>query len=163
MTELLDIIETLRAYVIKTESLDSEQDDGDKPIEPVVQVTTDILKVSEEDELRLVYGIVLRPNVTDLQGHIYDEAEVRKAAHGYLIESRQHDNRHKELFKQSQVQLVESFIAPANMTLENGAEILKDDWVAVSHVDDDELWADIKKGNIRSFSIVGTGVVEEIE
>lgn len=116
-----------------------------------------IFKAEREGELRLVTGVVLRPNVVDLQGDIYDENEVRKAAHAYLIKSRKHDLRHQELMSEDKVQLVESFIDPVGIVWENGMITKRGDWIITSHIDDDELWEDIKSGEIKSFSIVGVG------
>lgn len=116
-----------------------------------------ILKAETEGELRLVYGVVLRPNVVDAQGDVYDEDEVRKAAHAYLIKSRRHDLRHQELIGEDKVQLVESFIDPIGIVWGDGLVTKRGDWIIVSHIDDDHIWKDIKAGDIKSFSIVGTG------
>jgi hypothetical protein len=133
-------------------------DDGELEDAPVVENDTyTILKAETEGELRLVYGVVLRPNVVDAQGDFYDEGEVRKAAHAYLIKSRRHDLRHQELIGEDKVQLVESFIDPVGIVWGDGLVTKQGDWIIVSHVDDDQIWKDVKSGDIKSFSIVGTG------
>jgi hypothetical protein len=53
---------------------------------------------------------------------------------------------------------LESYIAPQNITLENGSQILKDDWVMTAKIMDDAIWEDINNGSITAFSPGGPGM-----
>ena len=113
-----------------------------------------------DDELHLVYGVVLRPNVPDTQGDVYSAEEVRKAAHRYLVDSRKYDLHHEEEVDPSRVRVVESFVAPQRMF---GGHVLKDDWVVVSHVPDDDMWARVKGDEVNAYSIRGWGRRKELD
>jgi len=76
--------------------------------------TMDILTNSEE--LRLIYGVVLKPDSEDLQGDVVSKDDIRQAAHDFLISSREvgishrHDpgwpeNRRRQLDRRNQGRL----------------------------------------------------------
>jgi 2'-5' RNA ligase len=118
--------------------------------------------ISKQDEKQIVYGVVLRPNVPDLQGDLYNEEEVEKAAHRFLVESRKADWMHEKELPQSEAVPVESYVALADFEM-NGHKVLKGDWVLAMHVIDKEKWAAIKKGESNAFSIRGYGKRKPVE
>jgi hypothetical protein len=114
---------------------------------------------------RLVGGVVLRPNVPDLQGDIYDEETVEKAAHDFLEDVRIMGVMH-EKFKGFGVP-VESFIAPTDIILEKKAgkptqEFKKGDWVMITKVTDDDVLQKIESGEYTGFSIGAVAQCEDI-
>lgn len=104
-------------------------------------------------ELRYTLGIVLEPEVVDAQGDVYSADEIRKSAWEYMANFRNVGLMHKGLVN-GKVRLVESFIAPCDMTLD-GSTIHKGAWMMGLHVVDDEIWAKIKSGGLTGLSIGG--------
>jgi hypothetical protein len=115
-----------------------------------------ILKADEEK--RLVYSVVLRPNMIDTQDQTIDPEEVEKAAHYYLEHGRAIGYRHR---KGVQGAVVESYIAPTDFMLGRGM-VRKGDWVMVMRVDDPAAWNDIKSGFLVGYSVGGRGSLEPL-
>lgn len=107
------------------------------------------------EEQRLVYGVALVPETIDLQGDIISEDEIRKTAHDFLSRynaSAGLDVMHAE--DGYDLRLAESYIAPVDFTL--GTEpVKKGSWVVAEKVLDDGVWARVKSGELRGFSILG--------
>lgn len=87
--------------------------------------------VKKGEELRLVTGVVLQPEVTDAQAEIYSHDEVRKAAHLFMSEYTGQGNgiMHSEIVPQ--LRIVESYIAPNDMTI-NDQAVVKGSWLMSS-------------------------------
>lgn len=120
-----------------------------------VEITTPLWK---DDAKRIVYGVVMQPDVRDSHGEWEDAETIEAAAHRYLAESRKHDVQHAE--EQVGVVPVESFIAPADMEYA-GRPILKGSWVMAVRVDDEAVWQEVVKEELTGFSIGGTGERQE--
>jgi hypothetical protein len=101
-----------------------------------------------EDEQRLVYGIVLRPNAVDGHLDIMTTREVAKTAHRFLANGGTMGIMHE---KEADAVAVESYLAPIDFTLGNG-EVRKGDWILVSLVINDNLWDRIKSGELSAYS-----------
>jgi hypothetical protein len=110
-------------------------------------------------EERTVMGIVLEPDITDSQGHTYDVATVRKAAHDYLVHFRNSGIQHERLAN-GRIEVLESYLAPAPMNI-NGVEVKPGTWIMVMRIADEALWAEVKAGKFTGFSIGGVGREEE--
>jgi hypothetical protein len=113
-----------------------------------------VVPIWKDDAKQIVYGVVLTPGVEDSQGDIVSAADIEKAAHQFLVESRKHDVQHDG--RPAAVETVESFIAPDDMTVA-GQPVLKGSWVMGAHVSDRELWREVETGKRTGFSIGGTG------
>ena len=59
-------------------------DDKDETLFPIAKNQEYHVKKKDEDK-HLVYGIVLEPNVVDLQGDYESEEEIEKAAHRFML------------------------------------------------------------------------------
>ncbi|MED2944213.1 XkdF-like putative serine protease domain-containing protein [Bacillus swezeyi] len=105
-----------------------------------------------EDEKKLVYGIVYEPDTPDAHGDFMTAAEIEKAAHGFLKDAREIDKQHD--FQGGVGEVVESYVAPADFEV-NGETIKKGSWVLVTKASD-EVWEQIKKGDITGYSMAGT-------
>ncbi|MEC0552315.1 XkdF-like putative serine protease domain-containing protein [Bacillus haynesii] len=105
-----------------------------------------------EDEKKLVYGIVYEPDTPDAHGDFMTAAEIEKAAHGFLKDAREIDKQHD--FQGGVGEVVESYVAPADFEI-NGEVIKKGSWVLVTKASD-EVWEQIKKGDITGYSMAGT-------
>lgn len=108
--------------------------------------------VKEADEQKLVYGIVYEPDTVDAHGDFMTAAEIEKAAHGFLKDAREIDKQHD--FQGGVGEVVESYVAPADFEM-NGETIKKGSWVLVTKASD-EVWEQIKKGEITGYSMAGT-------
>lgn len=105
-----------------------------------------------EDEKKLVYGIVYEPDMLDAHGDFMTADEIEKAAHGFLKDAREIDKQHD--FQGGVGEVVESYVAPADFEI-NGEVIKKGSWVLVTKASD-EVWEQIKKGDITGYSMAGT-------
>ncbi|MGQ8922595.1 XkdF-like putative serine protease domain-containing protein [Bacillus halotolerans] len=108
--------------------------------------------VKEADEQKLVYGIVYEPDTVDAHGDFMTAAEIEKAAHGFLKDAREIDKQHD--FQGGVGEVVESYVAPVDFEM-NGETIKKGSWVLVTKASE-EVWEQIKKGEITGYSMAGT-------
>ncbi|MGE8207673.1 XkdF-like putative serine protease domain-containing protein [Heyndrickxia sp. NPDC080065] len=118
------------------------------------------LFVSKEDkEQQLVYGVVYEPDIEDSHGDFMTAKSIEKAAHGFMKDARNIDKQHD--FNAGVGEVVESYIAPSDFTI--GEEtITKGSWVLVTKASND-IWEEIKKGDITGYSMAGTAETIEKE
>lgn len=113
--------------------------------------TTDVAK-SINEEQKLFTGIVLRPNVVDAHGDIYDEVVVEKACHDYVEFCMNQNLQHSIDVEKGDVSVVESYVAPADFQLGEG-DVLKGDWIMTVKVHNDTVWDMCKAGDFTGFSV----------
>lgn len=117
--------------------------------------------VWKDDARRIVYGVVLAPDIVDSQGDIVKAEEIERAAHRWLTEYRGQDVQHSGVTKNFDgkpiAEPVESFVAPQDFEIA-GATVVKGSWVLATHVHDDDTWDRVQKGALGGYSIEGTGV-----
>ncbi|MED4460432.1 putative protein yqbD [Bacillus subtilis] len=113
----------------------------------------------EADEQKLVYGIVYEPDTVDAHGDFMTAAEIEKAAHGFLKDAREIDKQHD--FQGGVGAVVESYVAPADFVI-NGETIKKGSWVLVTKASE-EIWEEIKKGEITGYSMAGVADIAKQE
>lgn len=124
-----------------------------------------------DEDRRLVFGwanVFLKAGgepEDDSQGDVIDTAEAIEAfetsVYEYVLEIREGDEMHKKF---GVARLVESLV----FTDEKVAALeLPDDfprgWWIGYKIDDDDAWQGVKDGRYKMFSIVGSGIREEIE
>jgi len=116
-----------------------------------------------DDEKRLVTGIVLQPEVVDAQGDIISKEVIEAAAYNFLARYNQKTQLglQHEIMKPEGVELVESYIAPADYVLNNRV-ITAGTWMMTVRVKNDVLWTKIKTGQITGFSIGGVARVQRL-
>lgn len=114
-----------------------------------------LLRKSAEDlgDRQIVYGIVLEPEVTDSQGDVYSATEIELACHRYLEEFSNVGHMHETLINQSAA-VVESYIAPCDFEM-GGQPVRLGTWVIAVHVLNEDLWGQVKSGDLTGFSIGG--------
>ncbi len=117
-----------------------------------------IAKAADEEKMHFT-AVVLRPNVVDLHGDIYDEDVVEKACHDYNELCRQANLQH--LVQTELATPIESYIAKSDFKLGDG-EVLKGDWVMTMKVKDDAIWKMCKDGTFTGFSVGCQGITEAI-
>ena len=126
---------------------------GDKKPEGADAFETPLRKLVKSDEKRMVYGIVYGPGQVDSQGEYAEKGEIEKAAYGFMKGLRllnvdaQHDFDPKAAF------VAESWIT-------KGADPLFPDepegsWAVGIRVEDEALWASVKKGELAGLSMAG--------
>lgn len=119
---------------------------------PPFEKSAPILKVDEEK--RIVTGVVYEPDTPDTHDEFMTAQEIEKAAHQFLKDYRNIDKQHD--FTSGQGEVVESWIAKSDTTV-GEQQIREGTWLMSVHVPDDEIWSEIKKGNITGFNMGGVG------
>lgn len=115
--------------------------------------------VKADDDQRLVYGVVLEPDVEDRQGDVISKEDVELAAHRFMHGVQrlgiQMGDQHRRRAP-AEVLPVQSYIAPCDFEM-GGQQVKKGSWVLVTHVADDDLWQQVKKGAKGAYSVAGSG------
>ena len=121
----------------------------------------DGITIKKGEELRYILGVVLEPESIDgtrtekTIGDIYNEDEVRKAAHNFMANYSGTDNDLMHNGRDNpKLKIVESYIAPSDM-LVGEAAVKKGTWMMATLVLDDSIWKSVKNGEITGFSIGG--------
>ena len=124
--------------------------------DPVETSTPELSVLKADDEARVVYGIVLEPDVEDSQGDVVSKEDVEIAAHRYLYQQGLAiGDQHAKMAPET-VRPVESYIAPCDFSM--GGQVVKaGSWVLAAHVPDDNLWEQVKKGHKGAWSVGGSG------
>jgi hypothetical protein len=124
---------------------------------PKIRKASEIMKM--DDDKRLIYGLVLVPDVEDLQGDIVSKEEIESACHDYLVNSRLIKAQHRA---PTDAEVVECYIAPMDIPLGKGIAP-QGSWIMVTKVHSNAMWAAVKKGDITGYSIGGIGTREPME
>ena len=128
--------------------------EGKPTFETAVKLVT-----KADDPQKLVYGVVYEPETEDAHGDYMDAETIEKAAHSFMEDYQQIDKQHD--FTTSAGKVVESYVAPVDMTIED-TTISKGTWVLVTKATD-EMWESIQKGEFTGYSLAGTAEVEEVK
>lgn len=113
-----------------------------------------LIKGVDPDDERYVLGIVLEPEVVDAQGDIYSPEEIRQAAHRFMEEFGGLGLMHRFRVN-GQVKVLESYLAPADIAFDD-VRVRKGTWLLAVRILSDELWSQVKEGNLTGFSIGGS-------
>lgn len=119
-----------------------------------------------EPEQRIVYGVVLVPNIPDAHGHRVSKAEIEKAAHsfaekGFLFGVGPHDPQHRGT-PRPDITPLESYVAPHDIRL-GGKLVVGGSWVMAGRTPQD-IWEQVRNHELQSFSLWGRGdIVDEPE
>lgn len=121
------------------------------------------IRIAKADKAKqIVYGLVYEPDVEDAHGDTMTAEEIEKAAHGFMERQNTYNIDKQHDLDADKGYVVESYIAPVDMTL-GDQEIKKGSWVAGVKVTDADTWEQIEKGEITGFSMWGVGKREKIE
>lgn len=98
---------------------------------------------------RLVYGEVYAPGMLDSDKEYMSAETIESAAHNFLrnMRTQQVDVNHNNLTADG-VAVVESFIAR-----EGDPDFIPGSWVACVHINNDDLWSAVEKGELNGFSL----------
>lgn len=103
-----------------------------------------------DDEQQVVYGIVMEPYTYDTDQNWTTPDEIEKAAYHFMEWWRNHDVEHSR--EDVNAVPVESYVAPVDMEI-NGNVVKAGSWVMGVHIRDEEVWKQVKGGDLRGFSI----------
>ena len=106
--------------------------------------------VKSEDE-RLVYGEVYAPLQIDTDGESMTAIEIKKMAHKFLMNGLHDKIDVMHDYKESGCLVVESFIARKN----DPDGFIENAWILGVKIIPDELWDQVKKGELNGFSFSG--------
>ena len=152
------LLRQLKNLITNTEDTPSEDSESTLQFTSTPSDEVALIK-SIDEEQGLVTAIVLRPNVADLHGDIYDAPEVEKACFNFNTRCRQTNVQHVEM---ADFDVVESYVAKAGFEL-GGGEVIAGDWVATMKLDPSgEHFAKVKSGDFTGFSIGCKASVETI-
>jgi len=110
------------------------------------------------DEERYVFGVVLEPDAVDSQGDVYDEEAVKYASRYFMASRHRMGFMHDYVLEDDKYIVVDNYLAPVDFSLE-GATVKKGTWLLGVIVTDEELWRQIKAGELNGFSIEGMATV----
>lgn len=123
-------------------------------------VKTENVAKSVNIEKQLFTAVVLRPDVPDSHGDIYDSETVEKACHSFSQFCRKANIQH--LVETDDITFVENYIAPQDFQLGEGT-VSKGDWVAVAKINNEEIWKMCKDGTFTGFSVGCLATTEKID
>src|SRR5690606_1527312 len=107
--------------------------------------------VYKNEEKRIVYGPVLIPNEPDTDGDVVTAEQIENVAHKFVEEYGNIDLMHS---LNNVGRLVESYILPVDLEVDEETIIPKGSWVMGVRVTDDDAWQAVKDGKLSGFSIM---------
>lgn len=142
---------------------------GDEDDEENVPVDRGKFTIEKIDvEKRLVGGwasVIERPDgtpIVDSQGDVIFEDDLVEAAHAFMAKSRELGYNHK--IKKGLGTIVESVVFTKGLKEKMGLPAsFPTGWYILAKVHDDDVWALVKSGELKAFSIGGSGVREPVE
>jgi hypothetical protein len=102
---------------------------------------------------RIVCGIVYEPDTEDAQGDSASAEEIEKAANEFMENIQKFKVNHKG--KSAKIKVLQSYIAPQDLEI-GGQSIKKGSWVLSVRILDDDIWEEVKSGELTGFSMAGT-------
>jgi putative serine protease XkdF len=115
--------------------------------------------IKTDDEKHLVTAVVYEPMVEDTQGDYMTAEEIEKAAYSFMGNGANIDTQH-DFEKAEGVTTVESWVTKEDGKI-GDQEIKKGTWLITTKVEDDDIWSQIKKGDITGYSM--GGIAERID
>jgi len=144
--ELTDYIESHRPKPSEAQKSVAEKSAAG----PVKRIVVPIAKVIGD----VVYGVVVHANKVDLQGDIMSPADIRKAMHQFMAESRKINKDHSEDIDACPVECWQA----TEKGFLGSSEYAPGDWLMGTKILDPNELAKARAGDYRSYSIEGFGV-----
>lgn len=126
-------------------------------------VKADLFKANDEERTVLGWASVIERDgepIVDHQGDVIDEPTLVKAAHGFISNFRVGKAMHDG---QPVSDAVESMVFTRDLQKALGIDLGMVGWLVKFKVNDDAVWKKVKSGELRSFSIGGSGERTPIE
>ena len=128
--------------------------------EKIPQLEIKVAKSLNKELMQVTY-VAMKADFTDAHGDYTSGEEVRKAKESFnkaLMKNQTMSNLF-HMFETNTFDVIESFLAPADMSL-NGHFVQKGDWLMTLQVNDDSLWSMIKDGDVVGISIGARAITE---
>lgn len=118
-----------------------------------------VLVRKSDEKKRIVWAEVYAPSRPDSDGEFMDAATIESMAYGFMkaMKLDQIDTQHTNDLVDGAC-VVESFIAR-----KGDPDFIEGAWVVGVHVDNDEVWEKIEKGEINGFSVEAWVHKQEVE
>ena len=148
--------------ILKSYTLDISQEDLNTE-DDLIDMNLQINK-AVEPMLKQVTYIAMRANSVDAHGDFTSADEVRKAKESFnkaLLKNQTMSNLF-HMFKTTEFDVIESYISPAEMTL-NGEYVQKGDWLMTLQINTDKLWDMVLKGEVVGLSIGAVARAKKLE
>ena len=147
----------LKSY---TEEISKAQLDSEEKI-PKIEIK--VAKSLNEELMQVTY-VAMKADFTDAHGDYTSADEVRKAKESFnkALMKKQTMSNLFHMFETNTFDVIESYIAPADMSL-NGHYVQKGDWLMTIQCNDESLWQMVKKGEVVGLSIGAVAQVENLE
>lgn len=107
--------------------------------------------VYKNDDKRIVYGPVLIPDEPDTDDDVVSADQIETVAHKFVEEYGNIDLMHS---LNNVGKLVESYIVPVDMEINNETIVPKGSWIMGVRVTDDDTWEAVKENKLGGFSIM---------
>lgn len=105
----------------------------------------------KDHEKRIVYGPVLIPDEPDSDGDVVKADRIEEVAHAFTENYGNVDLQHS---LNNVGRLVESYILPVDLPVDDGQVIPKGSWMLGARVVDNDAWDAVKTGKLTGFSIM---------
>ena len=116
----------------------------------------DLKSLKKSEEQHMVYGIVYSPDQVDTQGDFAKADEIKKAAYGFMRECFTSNIDVKHDFDARDAYVAESWITKGVDSLFKKEPA--GSWAVGIKVESDELWDQVKKGELAGISMAGRAV-----
>lgn len=117
-----------------------------------------IISKSDDDDERIVFGVVYEPDTEDTQGDEATAEEIEKACYSFMENGQVYFVMHKGV--RVDLCVLENYLAPVDFSIEtaDGVEkVTKGTWLLGSRIPVGAMWDDIKSGELTGYSMGGTG------
>ena len=131
-----------------------------------VRIIGDLTKLDEDKRLAFGWAYVTEEDgeiVADHSGDFVDKAalpDLEDAAYDFVLVSREADDMHVQV--EGVAKLVESVMLTPEKIEAMGITTKRLGWWLGFHVEDEAVWAKVKRGERSQFSISGVGEREEV-
>lgn len=136
---------------------ENQEMDADKEKDKAEKQQVKILKSKKKQHI--VTGVVLEPEITDLQGDIISVYEIEQAAYKFMENYGRIGYMHKEFNREFRI--LESWLSPVDMII-NSVKVKLGSWLMSVRVLEPEIWKQIENGEITGFSIGGESRSEKV-
>ena len=129
-----------------------------------IVLSATISKIDEDQRIVKGWASIIEENgevVIDSQGDIIDEIELEKAAHDFVLDARIAGEMHENTTGVGR--LIESMVFTKETQAALGIDLKKIGWWLGFKIDSAEVWAAIKSGKYKAFSIGGIAMREPVE
>lgn len=145
----------MQLFSVQMDVMMSEEEEVEEVVDvPATEsVDVNIISKSDDDDERIVVGVVYEPDEEDTQGDYATAEEIRTAAYSFMENGQTYHVMHKGVAVN--IGVLESYLAPVEFAV--GEEtVKKGTWMLTSRIIDADMWADIKSGKLAGYSMGGT-------